>query len=286
MINTEGLSTYDYCHKRLYHYCKLNGYSMTNTYPVYRAILNQILAGFPEPEEIGLLAIQEFASTFTNDNTRRNICIILRWLFNTVYDKKLDWRDLPYPKRKKKVQPIYSEENILKVLHSIRNKKQKAILALIIDQGLRVSEPCSILIADCNSKERRIVIRSAKGDNDRIIYPSPYVWELIAVYWKEWQKTIADKYLFDGHEKGKPYTTHSIYNFLKMHCQISGVEFLGTHAIRRFNGTWSIQNNVPINVVASKFGHTSSRTVEKYYAIHSPTYLKAVTSPLSNATAL
>jgi len=119
MINTEGLSTYDYCHRRLFLYCRLNGYSKTNTYPVYRAILNQILKQFPEPERVGLIAIQEFASTFTNDNTRRNICIILRWLFNTVYNQNLDWRELPYPKKRKKVQPIYAKEDILKVLNSI-----------------------------------------------------------------------------------------------------------------------------------------------------------------------
>lgn len=277
----EGLSTYDYCHKRLYHYCKLNGYSMTNTYLVYKAILNQILASFGEPENAGLLAIQEFASTFTNDNTRRNICIILRWLFNTVYDKKLDWKELPYPKRKKKVQPVYAEKDIIKVLHSIKNAKQKAILALMIDQGLRVSEPCGILIADCNSKDRKIVIRSAKGDHDRIIYPSPYVWNLIAVYWKEWKKEPTDKYLFDGQDKGKPYTTTSIQAFLKMYCKVAEVEYLGTHAIRRFNGTWSIENHVPLSVTAKKFGHQSTRTLENHYIIHSPTFLKNVASPLA-----
>ena len=282
MINTENLSTYDYCHKRLYHYCKLNGYSMTNTFLVYRAILNQILDRFKEPEKIGLLAIQEFASTFTNDNTRRNICIILRWLFNTVYAQKLDWRELPYPKRKKKVQPIYEEENIIKVLHSITNSKQKAILALVIDQGLRGSEPCGILIADCNSKERKIVLRSAKGDHDRIIYPSQFVWDLIKIYWNEWRKKPTDKYLFDGQEKGKPYTISSIRKFLKMYCTKSGVVFLGIHAIRRFNGTWSIEKGVPINVVANRHGHSSSRTTEKYYAIHSPNYLKGVASPLAS----
>ena len=199
-----------------------------------------------------------------------------------MYDKKIDWRELPYPKRKKKVQPIYSEDNILKVLHSITNKKQNAILALMIDQGLRVSEPCTILIVDCNSKERKIVLRSAKGDHDRIIYPSQQVWNLIADYWKECKKSHTDKYLFDGDQIGKPYTVSSIRKFLISHCKKTGVEFLGTHAIRRFNGTWSLENNVPLNVLADKFGHASSRTVESYYAIHSPTYLKAVPSPISN----
>lgn len=280
MINTEGLSTYDYCHKRLFLYCRLNGYSKTNTYLVYKAILNQILKQFPEPEEIGLIAIQEFASTFTNDNTRRNICIILRWTFNTIYNKNLDWRELPYPKRKKKVQPIYAKEDILRVLNSIKNRKQKAILALMIDCGLRVSEPCAIFIADCNSKERKITLRSAKGDNDRIIYPSQYVWDLIAAYWKEWKKESNDKYLFDGQIRGNPYTTRSISAFLETHCKQNNVVFLGTHAIRRFTGTWWIENNVPLNIAAEKMGHSSSRTLEKHYLIHSPTYLRSVASPL------
>lgn len=212
MINKEGLSTYDYCHKRLFNYCRLNGYSSTNTFPVYKAILNQILAKFPEPENIGLLQIQEFASSFSNDNTRRNICIILRWLFNTVYQKNLDWRELPYPKRKKKVQPIYELHELTAVLNAIKNEKQKAMLALIIDQGLRISEPCNILISDCNSKEGKMVLRSAKGDNDRVIYPTQFVWDLIKIYWNSWD-VKPQKYLFEGQTAGNPYTTESIRSF-------------------------------------------------------------------------
>jgi integrase len=281
MINTEGLSTYDYCHKRLFLNCRMKGYSMENTYKVYKAILNQILERFPEPENIGLIDIQEFASSFTNNNTRKNICIILRWLFGTVYSRPLDWRELPYPKRTKKVQPIYNRGDILKVLHSIKNAKQKAILALIIDQGLRVSEPCGILVKDCNSKERSIILRSAKGDHDRVIYPSQFVWHLIKIYWNQWKKEVTDKYLFEGQVKGNPYTTHSIQAFLERKCKLAGIEYLGTHAIRRFTGTWWIENNVPLNVAAEKMGHSSSRTLEKHYLIHSPTYLKSVASPLS-----
>lgn len=281
MIDTEGLSTYDYCHKRLFNYCRLNGYSKTNTYYVYRAILNQILSKFSEPEKVGLIEIQDFAATFTNDNTRRNICIILRWLFNTVYDKNIDWKELPYPKRKKKVQPVYLKEDLIMVLNSIKNEKQKAILALIIDCGLRVSEPCTILVEDCNSKERKMVLRSAKGDEDRIIYPSEYVWDLIKLYWNTWKKEKSDKYLFDGQRKGKPYTSRSISAFTEAHCKQCGVKFLGIHAIRRFTGTWWIENKVPLTVAAEKMGHKTTRTLEKHYAIHSPGYLRDVTSPLT-----
>lgn len=279
-MDYEGLSIYDYCHKRLFNYCRLKGYSNTNTYPVYKSILEIILRKFPNPEVAKLTEIQDFAGTHKNDQTRKNICVILRWLFNTVYSRNIQYYELPYPKKKKKVQPIYSQEDILKVLHAIKNEKQKAILALIIDGGLRASEPCAIFLTDCNSKEGRITLRSAKGDDDRVIYPSPYVWGLIKKYWNS-LKEKPQKYLFEGQIKGEPYSPGSIRQTLQRYCEWNGVKYLGVHAIRRFTITWSIENEVPISVMAQKAGHASARTIEKHYAIHSPSYLKGVKTPLT-----
>jgi integrase/recombinase XerD len=275
------LSTYDYCHKRLFNYIRLKGYSESNTLTVYKSILDKILVRFPEPKEVDLLQIQDFAGEFKNDNTRKNVCVVLRWLFNTVYEKNLNWYELPYPKKKKKVQPIYLKDDIFKVFEAVENTKQKTIIALIIDCGLRISEPCPILVTDCNSKERSIILRSAKGDNDRVIYPSEFVWNLIAKYWKEWDKKITDKYLFDGMEKGKPYTPESIRETLKRYCKKTNVKYLGVHAIRRFNITWQVENDVPATVVAHKVGHATSKTIEKTYLIHSNNYLRNTKSPLT-----
>ena len=277
----EGLNIYDYCHKRLFNYCRLKGYSKTNTYPVYKSILELILAQFPNPEIARLTQIQDFAATHKNDNTRKNVCVVIRWLFNSVYNRNINYTELPYPKKKKKVQAVYSQEDILKVLNAITNEKQKAILALIIDQGLRISEPCSIFLTDCNSKAGSITIRSSKGDDDRVIYPSPGVWKHIKVYWNRWGKEVPKVYLFEGQIKGKPYCPTSIRETIKRYCGIAKVKYLGAHAIRRFTITWSIENKVPISVMAQKVGHASVKTIEKHYAIHSPTYLKGIKTPLT-----
>lgn len=279
-MNTEGLTIRDYLEKRLLNYVMLNGGSKTNTFNVYKCNLHLIINRFPDPEKAQLLEIQDFALSYKNEHTRKNICVVIRWLFNKVLGWNIQKNDLPYPKFKKKVQPIYQEEDIMKVMNAISNEKQKAILALIIDCGLRISEPCGILIVDCNSKERSIVLRSAKGDNDRVIYPSPKVWDLIKIYWNEWKKQKTDKYLFDGQKKDEPYCETSIRQTIKRYCKITGVKYMGVHAIRRFMITWSIEKEVPISVVASKAGHASTKTVERSYIIHSPTYLRNTNSPL------
>lgn len=280
-MDYEGLNIYDYCHKRLLNYCRLKGYSKTNTYPVYKAILENILRQFTDPEKAGLTQIQDFAASHKNDHTRKNTCVVLRWLFNSVYNRNIDYKELPYPKKTKKVQSVYSQDDILKVLDRLTNEKHRAILGLMIDQGLRISEPCSILLSDCNSKSQSIVLRSAKGDNDRVIYPSPAIWKMIRVYWNKWGKDVPKVYLFEGQKKGEPYCPTSIRQTLKRYCGYAGVKYLGVHAIRRFTITWSIENDVPISVTAQKVGHSSVKTIEKHYAIHSPTYLKGIKTPLS-----
>ncbi len=265
--------------KHLFLWCKMKGYSMENTFPRYRDTLNKILRKFPKLEETPLIEIQEYAASITNDNTRKNTCVLIRWAFNTVLHRPIDWRDLPYPKRSRKIQPIYSHEEIMKVFHSVKHKKQKAILGLLIDKGMRINEPLKIKIADCNSKECRIILRSAKGKRDREIYPSKFVWELIKDYWNELQEK-PKVFLFEGDTVGNPYTEESVRGFIRRHCKITGVEYKAVHSIRRMTGTWMVQNGVPETVTADTLGN-SVRTLHQYYLNNSPDYLRGIASPFN-----
>lgn len=265
--------------KHLYLWCKMKGYSMENTFPVYRDTLNKVLRKFPHLEEATITQIQEYAISIENENTRKNTLVVIRWAFNTVLKKPIDWRDLPYPKRKRKVQPIYSEQEVATLFSSLKNEKQKAIFALLVDCGLRASEPCSILLSDCFIDEQKIIIRSCKGGKDRTIYPSEYVWGLLSDYIETWH-TTPTKYLFEGAKKQMPYTKSSIRQFVERSCKIAGVEFKGLHSFRRFNGTWKVQNGIPETIVADMLGHSSVKPLHKHYLIHSPFYLKNLASPL------
>jgi len=266
--------------KHLFLWCKNKEYSMENTFIKYRDILRQILRKFPNLESTPLIEIQEYTASIENPFTRNNTLVIIRWAFDVVLKSPIDCRDLPYAKKPRKIQPIYTESEALKIIAATKSQKQKSILALIIDCGLRASEPCSIYLSDCNMDEQRIIIRQAKGNKDRIIYPSAYVWELLQCYIDCWH-TAPEKFLFEGEKKNMPYTTSSIRQFTERSCKISGVEYKGIHAFRRFNGSWKVQNGVPETVVADLLGNTI-KTLHKHYLIHSPNYLRNTASPLQN----
>lgn len=270
----------DYYYQRLRNYLSLQGSKSVSTWTTYKSNLDLILTEFPEPDKATLLEIQNFALEFPNDNYRKNICVLIRWLFNKVLNRNIQYYELPYPKKKRKVQPIYTQEETIKILSATKSPKQKAILALIIDQGLRISEPLSIRFSDCNMDERSMIIRGTKGDNDRTIYPSQYVWDLIEGYLNVWHRT-PQVYVFEGDKAGYPYTDSSIRQFVERSCKKCGVEYKKVHAFRRYLITWSIENKVDITAVADKVGHKGINTIQKHYLIHSPTYLRQIQSPFT-----
>lgn len=251
-----------------------------STYKAYTSSVQWYLTRINKPPlEVTYHEMRELFLQIEKKNTLNSVITAIRQFYLHVLGKELDWRQLPYTAKQKKIQAIYTQQEILKVLQSVKNQKQKAILGLIIDCGLRISEPCTIKIADCNSKQGKIILRGGKGDNDRIIYPSEFAWSLIRKYWKS-LPFKPEKYLFEGQHKNTPYTPESIRAFVKEHCLKAGVQYLGIHAIRRFTGTWKVENGVPETVVADSLGHKSVQTLHKYYLIHSPSYLQNTKTPL------
>lgn len=237
-----------------------------------------------KPEDLSTLQIREILCRQEKPAMLDVAVTAVRQFYLHVLARELDWKQLPYPKIPRKIQPIYTEHEINKLLPAITNAKHKAIILLMIDCGLRVSEPCSILIADCNADKQSLIIRSGKGQQDRTVYPSSAVWEIFIAYLDSILPT-PHKYLFEGDCPGRPYSTRSIQQFLRHYCHKANIQYKTPHAIRRFNGTWSIENGVPITAIANNHGHKSVKTTEKHYIIHSPSYLKELPSPMKTLMA-
>lgn len=265
-------------------YLRLKKFSI-KTYKTYSFSVSWYLKSISLlPEQMTILQIRETLCLIKNPSTLDLTVTAVRQFYLHVLSIELDWKQLPYPKLAHKIQPVYTEHEIKRLLPAVTNAKHKCILLLMIDCGLRVSEPCHILLTDCNADEQSTILRCAKGKKDRRVYPSAETWQTFVAYIDSIKPT-PKKYLFEGQHSGQPYSEESIRQFLKHYCQKAGIQYKGTHAIRRFNGTWSIENGIPITVVANNHGHNSVKTTEKHYVIHSPGYLRQLPSPIKALTA-
>lgn len=103
----------------------------------------------------------------------RNIRIFLRWVY-TEYGLSFDPAKIKPPRSPKKNVHIYSDSEIRLLFSSISTSipwitaRNRAIVALMIDSGLRQCEVCSLLKADIDW-DRHIMKVSGKGSKDRMV---------------------------------------------------------------------------------------------------------------------
>ncbi len=103
----------------------------------------------------------------------RHIKCFLNWL-KKDYDIDLFVKRIHVPKTYKKKLLIYSDDDILTIFNSINADKEwivfrnRSIIALMLDSGLRQSEVCGLSVENIDFKRNRLKV-CGKGNKERIV---------------------------------------------------------------------------------------------------------------------
>lgn len=109
----------------------------------------------------------------------RNMRIFLRWINEEYNCLSFDPVKIKVPKSPKKIVHIYTADEIKLLFASCEvqipwiSARNKAMLALMLDSGLRQSEVCNLLFTGLD-RERKVVKVTGKGAKDRLV-PIGYV---------------------------------------------------------------------------------------------------------------
>lgn len=108
----------------------------------------------------------------------RNIRIFLCWVASE-YDMSFDPAKIKVPKSPKKLVHIYSDKEIQYLFSCVKTSvpwitaRNRAILALMLDSGLRQAEVCNLMKSKID-RERMVMHVTGKGSKDRLV-PLGYV---------------------------------------------------------------------------------------------------------------
>lgn len=108
----------------------------------------------------------------------RNMRIFLRWV-HMEYGLSFDPVKIKVPKSPKKLVHIYTNDEVRLIFDSCKvsipwiSARNKAMLALMFDSGLRQSEVCNLLHTGID-RERKVLHVTGKGAKDRLV-PIGYV---------------------------------------------------------------------------------------------------------------
>ena len=94
---------------------------------------------------------------------------------------------LPYPKTRKKLPNILSQEEVARLIDASTSLFQRMLLMVLYGTGMRRSELARVKIAHIDSQRMIIHVVDGKGHKDRDLPLSPALLENLRVYWR-WLK--------------------------------------------------------------------------------------------------
>ena len=170
------------------------------------------------------------------------------------------------PKLRRSLPKYLSLEESLALLNSVggRNpERDRCILTIFLNCGLRISELVGLNIGDVNENRLRVV---GKGDRERVVYLNQAVADAINAYLPLRKKYgTATPALFVS-ERGERIARSTVHRLVKVHLGEAGLEQDGysAHKLRHIAATLMLRNGVDVRTLQELLGHEHLNTTEIY----------------------
>jgi site-specific recombinase XerD len=205
----------------------------------------------------------------------------LKFYYEQVLGKEKFFIELPRPKRALILPKVLGENELTRLFNALPNLKHKAILFTAYSAGLRVSEVTALQLNHVDSDRMQLYLKRAKGEKDRYVGLSPVVLDILRSYISSC-KVRPVKYVFEGIEPGKAYSTRSaekIFVNAKNKARIK--KEITFHGLRHSFATHLLEKGVDVKYIQELLGHFNIKTTMRYLHVRKE-QLVNITSPIDD----
>jgi site-specific recombinase XerD len=174
-----------------------------------------------------------------------------------------------------------SDEQVQQLLHSLRRWRDKAMILLMLQGGLRPGEVLNLHLEDVQYGRRRIAVRyrtdhpkgvRTKSRRERIVdLHEPEALQALATYvMRERPLDAQSTYLFLVGGKGKrrhePIGYHALVKMFQRHCERLNIReyWMTPHALRHTHATKMWENGMRELTLQKRLGHASPESTRIY----------------------
>ena len=171
---------------------------------------------------------------------------------------------LPSIKRPNKLPVIFSTEEIKRLLKTPTTLRDRILLGIIYDTGLRISEAASLLIEDIDLDRKQLFVRQSKNKHDRTIPISSHMARGVGNHLKIDRPR---KFLFErsNQQKGIPLSHTRIRGIMKDAMKAAGINKKAcVHSLRHTYATHQLETGQTIYGVKRLLGHADIKNTEIY----------------------
>jgi site-specific recombinase XerD len=148
--------------------------------------------------------------------------------------------------------------------HTFEGRRNKALVALLADSGLRIGEALRLRIADMNFVAFTLTVRGGKGGKDGVGYFGPEAAQLIRGWLKVRKETAPGDYLFADRE-GRPLSrNHGTHILHRLSVRAGLTRKVGPHALRHYAATSILKQTGDLELVRQVLRHESLAMALRY----------------------
>ena len=215
-----------------------------------------------------------------SNNSIRLKIMAIRFFFLEVLREKLNYSEVPTPKKIKKLPKVLSKEEIKILISSTENLKHKLVIKLLYSSGLRLQEIINLKRKEIDFDRKIIFVNSGKGRKDRITLLSEELKIDLLRYFGSYK--FHTDYLFEG-RFGK-YSKKSVQKILEKSSKKLNKK-VTPHMLRHSFATHLLESGTDLRYIQNLLGHSDLKTTEIYTHVSNKN-LENIKSPLDNLDCL
>jgi len=228
----------------------------------YRDVLRKFARAYPQlPKEPR--QIEAFLASFKcAPETRHGYFCVLRAFFKFTAQRSKTPNPMvkvAAPRCPRKVMATLEPDELMRLLNSASDLRDRAILTLFVDSGIRRSELAQLRRQDIKTETIRVCGKSGEREVPISEETRRLLLTLIA--------SNNHEYVFQGH-KGH-LGNHGIYRIIRIHMKKAGIDGpkLGPHRIRHAFGKNYLVNGGDLRSLQQLMGHANITTTQKYASL-------------------
>jgi site-specific recombinase XerD len=173
----------------------------------------------------------------------------------------------------KTLPEVPTEEELRAVLMAcpgtLEGVRNRALLLVLADSGLRATEVLHLLIEDWRSADRGLFVRGGKGRKDRVAFVGPTTSRALKAWLARHPNPSPEAFLFTD-RRGRPLKYRHLVQVLHRLSLRAGLFLhrrLHPHALRHFAGTSWLRHGAGLDEVRRLLGHESLNTTLRYSSL-------------------
>ena len=238
------------------------------------------------PEELGLEEVRKYLLHLlerkASQSHYKQAVAALRFLYKYTLSREWVKEKIAYPRRAFRLPVVLTREEVAKILAEVKREQFRVVLLTIYGAGLRLMEALELKVGDIDSKERRIRIRSGKGDKERYAMLSESLLSELRRYWKLYRPK---DWLFPAKNPKRHVGETCIQKCFHQARKAAGIcKAASVHTLRHSFATHLLESGTDLRVIQELLGHKTMKSTLIYTHVSTKVF-RQVKDPLAELQA-